>query len=190
MIIILSVFEKLCLASEVCSTSKLPTNKLRYLNLYLWYQKTSERRRNECVKVCEYSCLKAILHDFLTSQICLNAIADISQQLYCWKYTVKWLKVTLFRPNNKFWPFLKNVTSGCTKRYVDWNSASIFSSCSTIHRVMLYNKILIVMDLINIESEPMISTQKFWHTSNFRSILWPSSGDWQPRSEVKDLAYI
>ena len=30
-----------------------------------------------------------------------------------------------------------------------------------------------------------ISLQK-----NFRSILWPSSGDWQPRSEVTDLAYM
>ena len=36
----------------------------------------------------------------------------------------------------------------------------------------------------------MISTQKFWHTSNFRSIPWPSSGDWQPRSEVTDLVYM
>ena len=44
---------------------------------------------------------------------------------------------------------------------------------------------------INIESdELMISTQKFWHTSNFWSILWPSSWDWQPRSEVTDLAYM
>ena len=33
----------------------------------------------------------------------------------------------------------------------------------------------------------MISTPNLRHTSNFWSILWPSSGDWQPRLEVTDL---
>ena len=54
----------------------------------------------------------------------------------------------------------------------------------------MYESSSVLVDIINIESKPMISTQKFGHTSNFRSILWPSSGDWQPRSEITDLAYI
>ena len=40
----------------------------------------------------------------------------------------------------------------------------------------------------NIEPELMISTHNLRQTSNFRSILWPSWGDWQPRLEVTYLS--
>ena len=55
----------------------------------------------------------------ITPQTCpnliVNVIGDINKHLYCWKYTLKWLKTTLFTPNVQFWSFIENATSGGTK---------------------------------------------------------------------------
>ena len=55
-----------------------------------------------------------------------------------------------------FLSFLENATSGGTKRCVDLNSASTYSSCNILHHKMPYNKISIVMDLFDLYGIPKV----------------------------------
>ena len=86
----------------------------------------------QCVTYISISRIKAILHDFLKIQVCLNGIVnvigEINKHLYCWKYMLKWLKTILFFAKYQILVIFRKGHKWDTKRCIDFNSAFLYSS--------------------------------------------------------------